>query len=70
MTAILKGPKCHTATEDSTQEHPALPLQDPPFAVTGLAVAEVRDIGRVEVVVRLLAPSTLMSSWQFASSFL
>lgn len=24
MMAILKGPKCHTATEDSTQEHPVL----------------------------------------------
>lgn len=39
--AILKGPNCHTATEDCTQERPAPQLQDPPIPVLGLAVAEV-----------------------------
>ena len=49
MMAILKGPNCHTATEDCTQEHPALQLQDPPIPVMGLAVAEVHKTRLVEV---------------------
>ncbi len=41
MMVILKGPNCHTATEDCTQEHPAPQIQDPPIPVMGSAVAEV-----------------------------
>lgn len=43
MMAILKGPNCHTVTEDCTQEQPAPQLQDPTIPLMGLAVAEVND---------------------------
>lgn len=48
--AILKGPKCHTSTEDCTREHPAPQSQDPPIPVMGLAVAEVHNIRCLEVM--------------------
>ena len=41
MMVTLKGPNCHTATEDCTPERPAPHLQDPPIPVLGLAAAEV-----------------------------
>lgn len=50
MMAILKGPNCHTATEDCTQERPAPQPQDPPIPAVGLAVAEVHNTRLVEVV--------------------
>ena len=58
MMAILKGPNCHTATEDCTRERPAPQLQDPPIPVMGLAVAEVQNIiWLVEVMRRITSPS-------------